>query len=89
MDFTSHLHASIRFILLVLEVHFVSSYREAEELAEVEAKLVGLFFIFMTLYIFFICFSTPPFFCCQNADWKTNTSSAKGDSKVIQEVKTI
>ncbi|XP_019073690.1 GDT1-like protein 5 isoform X1 [Vitis vinifera] len=32
---------------------------EAEELAEVEAKL--------------------------NADWKTNTSSAKGDSKVIQE----
>lgn len=88
MDLTSHLHASVRYILLVLEANFVSFYREAEELAEVEAKLVGLVFTFMALYVCFIRFSTPHFFssslCYQDADWKTNTSSAKGQGKVIR-----
>lgn len=88
VDLTSHLHASVRYILLVLEVNFVSFYREAEELAEVEAKLVGLVFTFMALYVCFIRVSTPHFFssslCYQDADWKTNTSSAKGQGKVIR-----
>ena len=62
MDLTSHLYAPIRYILFVLEANFVSLYREAEELAEVEAKLVGLVFIFMASYVCLYDFQDHPFF---------------------------